>query len=120
MSEQAGSSLDAIAARQAALGRHYEGIAEADRVLAEALASAHTAMRESVRRLDTIARDIERAVSGQDEVAVDTSMGAREFQKFLLTKQREIAAIVADAHELDRSKSAVLARLLARYGGSAG
>ena len=35
-------------------------------------------------------------------------MGAREFQRFLVAKQREIAAVVADAHELDRAKAAVL------------
>ncbi|KZS85241.1 MULTISPECIES: DUF4226 domain-containing protein [Mycobacterium] len=120
MSDQAGSSPDAIAARQAVLGRQYEAIAEADRALAEALAGAHAAMRESIRRLDAIAADIERAVSDQGELAVDTSIGAREFQRFLLDKQREITAIVADARELDRTKSAVLARLLAQYAGPGG
>ncbi|KZS81239.1 hypothetical protein A4G29_13600 [Mycobacterium kansasii] len=120
MSEQAGSSPDVIAARQAVLGRQYEAIAEADRALAEALASAHATMRESIRRLDAIAADIERAVSDQAELAVDTPVGAREFQRFLLDKQREITAIVADARELARTKSAVLGRLLAQYAGPAG
>ncbi|OOK76423.1 hypothetical protein BZL30_4077 [Mycobacterium kansasii] len=117
MSEQAGSSPDAIAARQAVLGSQYQAITEADRVLAEALASAHATMRESIRRLDAIAADIERAVSDQAELAVDTPLGAREFQRFLLDKQREITTIVAGARELDHTKSAVLARLLAQYAG---
>ncbi|KZS65756.1 DUF4226 domain-containing protein [Mycobacterium pseudokansasii] len=120
MSEQAGSSPDAIAARRALLGRQYEAIVEADRALADALASAHAAMRDSIRRLDEVAADIERAVSDQAELAVDTPVGGREFQRFLLDKQREITAIVADARELDRTKSAVLARLLAQYAGPAG
>jgi hypothetical protein len=47
-------------------------------------------------------------------------MGAREFQKFLVAKQREIAAVVADAHEFDHAKRAVLESLRGDYGGSAG
>ncbi|BCI92403.1 hypothetical protein NIIDMKKI_76090 [Mycobacterium kansasii] len=49
-----------------------------------------------------------------------TPLGAREFQRFLLDKQREITTIVAGARELDHTKSAVLARLLAQYAGPAG
>jgi hypothetical protein len=120
MSEQAGHSVGAIQARQAALGKHHSAVAEADRVLAEALASAHAVMRESVRRLDAIADEIERAVPGQADLAIDTPLGAREFQRFLLDKQREIAAVVTNAHELDRAKTAVLERLRAQYGASGG
>ena len=89
-------------------------------MLAEALASAHAVMRESVSRLDAIAAEIDRVVSGQADPAVDTPMGAREFQKFLVAKQREIAAVVAHAHELDRAKSAVLQSLRAHYAPPAG
>jgi len=115
MSEKSGPSVAAIQARQAALANQHGTVADADRVLAEVLASAHAAIRESVRRLDAIAAEIERAAPGQDHLAVDTPMGAREFQKFLVAKQREIAAIVADAHELDRAKTAVLEGLRAQY-----
>jgi Domain of unknown function (DUF4226) len=120
MSEQAGTSVGAIQARQAALAKHHDAVAEADRVLAEALAGAHAAMRESVRRLDAIADEIERAVPGQADLAIDTPLGAREFQRFLLAKQREIAAVVTDAHELDRAKRAVLDGLRDQYAASAG
>ncbi len=120
MSEQAGPSVAALQARQSALASQHRTASDADRVLAEVLASAHTAMRESIRRLDAIAAEIERAVPAQVELAVDTPMGAREFSKFLVAKQREIAAIVADAHELDRAKSAVLESLRARYAAPAG
>lgn len=120
MSEQSGPSVAAIQARQAALADQHGTVADADRVLTEVLASAHTAIRESVRRLDAIAGEIERAASDQDHLAVDTPMGAREFQRFLVAKQREIAAIVADAHELDRAKTAVLEELRAHYAVSSG
>jgi hypothetical protein len=120
MSEQSGPSVAAIQARQVALTNQHGTVADADRVLAEVLASAHAAIRESIRRLDAIADEIERAAPGRDGLAVDTPMGAREFQKFLVAKQREIAAIVADADELDRAKTAVLEGLRAQYTVSAG
>lgn len=118
MSEQAGSSVAVIQERQALLARQHDAVAEADRELADVLASAHAAMRESVRRLDAIAAELDRAVPDQDQLAVDTPMGAREFQTFLVAKQREIVAVVAAAHELDRAKSAVLKRLRAQYTGT--
>jgi hypothetical protein len=120
MSEQAGPSVAAIQARQSALANQHNTVADADRVLTEVLASAHAAMRESIRRLDAIADELDHAVSGQANLAVDTPLGAREFQKFLVAKQREIAAVVTDARELDRAKTAVLERLRERYAGSAG
>jgi hypothetical protein len=120
MSEQSGPSVAAIQARQAALANQHGTVSDADRVLADVLASAHAAIRESIRRLDAIADEIERAAPDQDHLAVDTPMGAREFQKFLVAKQREIAAIVADAHELDRAKTTVLEGLRAQYAFSAG
>jgi hypothetical protein len=84
-------------------------------VLAEVLASAHAATRESIRRLEAIAEEIERAAAGRTDLAVDTPMGAREFHRFLADKQREIAAVVADARELGRAKTAVLDGLRAQY-----
>lgn len=118
MSEQSGPSVAAIQARQAALADQHRTVADADRVLAEVLATAHAAMGESIRRLDAIADEIERVAPDQDHLAVDTPMGAREFQRFLVAKQREIAAIVADARELDRAKTAVLEELRAHYASS--
>ncbi|BBX75650.1 DUF4226 domain-containing protein [Mycobacterium shinjukuense] len=105
----------ATAARQALLARQQGTVADADRVLAEVLAGAHAAMRDSVRRLDAIAAEIDRAVADQDQLAADTPMGAREFHRFLVAKQREIAAIVADAREFAHANSGVLERLRTRY-----
>jgi Domain of unknown function (DUF4226) len=120
MSEQAGPSVAAIRARQSALASQHGAVADADGALAEVLASARAAIHESIRRLDAIADEIERAALGRADLAADTPMGAREFQKFLVAKQREIAAVVADARELDRAKTAVLERLQAQYAVSAG
>ena len=120
MSEQAGLSVVAIQTRQAALASQHSTVAEADRVLAETLASAHAEIRESISRLDAIASEIDRAAPDQEDRGVDTPLGAREFQTFLIAKQREIAAVVARAHELDRSKRAVLESLRAQYAVVAG
>ena len=113
-------SVGAIQSKQSALASQHGAAADADRVLAEALASAHAATRESLRRLDAIAEEIERAATGRAGLAVDTPIGAREFHKFLVTKQREIAAVVADAHALSHAKRAVLDGLRAQYSSPAG
>ena len=111
MSEQAGPSVAAIQARESVLASQHGTSADADRVLAEVLASAHAAIRESIERLDAIAEQIDRAVLHQADLAIDTPLGAREFQRFLLAKQREIAAVVAEVRELDHAKKAVLESL---------
>lgn len=109
MSQQHG--MGAIAARQAALDDRHATIVDADRVLADAVADAHAALRDSVLRLDLIAADIER----MRDLAIDTPLGAWEFQRYLLDKQREIAAVVTEARDLSRAKSAVLRGLREQY-----
>lgn len=115
MSEQPGPSLEAVEARRSALASQHGATSAADRALTEVLTSAHAAARDSVRRLDSIAEQIDRAVTNQTGLAVDTPMGAREFQKFLMAKQREIAAVVDEAREFGRAKRAVLESLRAQY-----
>jgi Domain of unknown function (DUF4226) len=115
MSEPAGLSVAAMQARQAALVRQHTTVADADRVLAEVLASVHSAVRESCHRLDAIADELDRTVADQDELALDTPTGVHEFQAFLVARQRETAAIVANARELGHVKTAVLEALRAQY-----
>ena len=111
MSDQAGASIAAIAARQADMAVRHRATTDADRVLTETLASAHEAARDSLRRLDAIAAEIVRV----HELAVDTPLGAREFQRFLLAKQHEIATVVTAARDLSRAKGAVLHSLRVHY-----
>lgn len=106
--EQGGLSVEAIAAQQAELSARHSAAANADRVLTEALARVHAATVESVRRLDEIGAEIERAVVDQAAFSLDTAVGAREFQRFLVAKQREILAVVAQARELDAENCAAL------------
>ncbi len=120
MTEQAGPSIGAIGEKQAALSTQHSAATDADRVLAEALASAHAATAEGIRRLDAIATEIDGAVTNQAALGLDTAIGAREFQKFLIAKQREILAVVSDARELNGAKKAVLEKLSEHYTASAG
>ncbi|WP_156686272.1 DUF4226 domain-containing protein [Mycobacterium sp. Marseille-P9652] len=116
MPERAGPSIDAVRARQAQLARRHDAITDADRVLADVLTTAHAAMRESLGRLEAIGEDIENAVANQADLALDTPSGAREFQRFLLAKHREISAVLAEARELGREKRTVLDGLRTQYG----
>lgn len=115
MPEQPGHSLEAVEARRSTLASQHGAASEADLVLTDVLNTAHSAACESVRRLDAIAEQIDHAVVQQANLAVDTPMGAREFHKFLLDKQREIAAVVAGARELAQAKRAALENLRAQY-----
>ena len=120
MPEQQPGPLEAVEARRSALASQHGTASEADRVLTEVLTSAHEAARESVRRLDSIAEQIDHATVHQADLALDTPMGAREFQKFLMAKQREIATVVTEAREFGQAKRAVLQNLRARYGADGG
>jgi hypothetical protein len=114
------SSVAAARARQSALSSQHRGAADADLILAQVLAGAHASARESVRRLDAIAEQIDHATRHQTDLAIDTPLGAREFQRFLTAMQREIVEVVTDARELDRSNKAVLENLRPQYGPHAG
>lgn len=119
VAEQGGLSIGAIGDQQTALSKRHTASAEGDRVLAEALATAHAATVEGVRRLDAIAAEIDSAVTNQAAFSIDTAVGAREFQRFLVAKQREITAVVSEARELDGAKRAVLDTLGEHYGSAA-
>lgn len=115
MTEQPEPSVSAMQTRQAALAAQYATVTDADRTLVDALVTAHAATVEGTARLDAIAAEIGQAVQNQATLALDTPAGAREFQRFLIAKQREIIAIVAHAHELDAAKKAAVKALPAQY-----
>ncbi len=119
MPEQAGRSIAAIGEQQAAASTRYVAAADADRALVQALADAHAATVEAVGQLDEIAAEIDSAVANQAALGLDTAVGAREFQKFLIAKQREISTVVSNAREVDSAKKAVLETLREHYTGSA-
>ena len=120
MAGQAGGGVEALGARQAALSARHAASTEADRALVEALAGAHAATVEGIQRLDAIAAEIDGAVTNQAALALDTALGAREFQKFLIAKQQEISAVVSRAREVDGASGAALDTLREHYTTPAG
>lgn len=118
MADQTGHSVAAIQDTQAALVAQHSAVSEVDHVLREALASAHAATVEGLSRLDVITHELNRAVQNQAALALDTPVGTRQFQKFLLAKQQEIVAVITEARELNEAKRAVLEALRRQYTGS--
>jgi hypothetical protein len=115
MAEHTGLSVAAIQARQAALVARHSEVSDVDSVLREAVARAHAATVAGLARIDAIAEEIERAVQNQAVLALDTPLGNREFQKFLVAKQHEIISVIAEARELDALNKAVLQGITPHY-----
>jgi hypothetical protein len=111
MPEKAGATASAITARQAALASRHAAAAEADGSLSQMLSGAHAATVDAVGRLEAIAADIDPAAG----FAVDTPLAARELQRYLIAKQRDIIAVVAEARDRNEADTARLASLRSAY-----
>jgi Domain of unknown function (DUF4226) len=115
MAEQSGQSAAAPVTRLSALANQYRAVAAADLQLAEALAEAHTAGVNALERLDRIEAEIDSAVADPGLFAADTGAGARELQRFLIGKQREITAVVAETAERAKLKADAVKELIGLY-----
>lgn len=99
MADHSGPGAGALEAARTALTLRQAGAAGADRILAEIISGAHAATVAGINRLGAIAADIADAVPGG--YPTDNALAAREFQRYLVAKQREVHAVVAEAHRLD-------------------
>ncbi len=115
MAEQSGQSSDTLQARLDALSQRHSGVAEADRRLADAVATAHAVTVAALEHLDRIEAEIDSAVTAAQVLALDAPAGARDMQRFLIAKQREILAVVTEASEQSAMKTAVVQELLDAY-----
>ena len=111
MSQQ-GNSAAALEAARRALAARDADLADADRVLAAAVADAHAVAVESIGRIDAIKADVDAAVSDQPK---DSAAGAREFGRNLVTKNRDIAAVITEAVAEAQAKTVALKELQERY-----
>lgn len=102
-----GSAAAALAARDIAL-------ADADRVLADLVRDAHAMATESIRRIDTVRAAIDAAVA---ECQIRDSASGRDFARFLIDKNRELHAIIAEAAVAAAAKTVALQELTAVYRG---
>jgi len=110
-----GLSAQALEAARSVLAGRDRDLAAADHQLADIVSGAHTIATGAIRRLDTVAAEIESAVQRKAELAEDTALGAREFSRFLIAKQREIIDIVTEAKANAAAKTVVLRELRDRF-----
>lgn len=115
MSEEADPTASAAEVTRAALAARYEAVVAADQVLAAAVTDAHNLTVEALGRLDAIGVEIENAVAQQHLLALDTSAGAREFQRFLLDKHHDIIAVLTEATAYADTKVLGLQALTDQY-----
>ena len=100
-----------ITAREALLVDHHAGNTQLDRQLSEIIVGAHENVLNSSARLRHIADEIERLAASPETLPTDTAMGAAEFHRFLIAKQKEIVNIIEDAVADAAARRERLARL---------
>ena len=115
MAEQAGAGVAAAKHREAVLAGRFTTVAGADSQLQTVLRDGHEVVMQYGRRLDAIKRAIDNAVARQGSLALDTPAGAREFQRFLSARHKEILDVVTDAQRSDAAQQAQVDALTTHY-----
>ena len=110
---QEGDAADAIRGAEAALAHQNSTTAQVDLQVVTAVLNAHQQNAEGREALNRLQHDIEAAVTTRSDL--DTPAGARDFQRFLIGKLRDIRAVVANASLDDTSNSALMAAWTSLY-----
>jgi hypothetical protein len=110
---QEGDAADAIRSAEVALARQNSMTAQVDLQVVTAVLNAHQKAAAGNEALTRLQRDIEGAVTTRSDL--DTPAGARDFQRFLIGKLRDIRAVVAGASLDDTSDSALMAAWTSLY-----
>lgn len=111
-----GAAADAIARAEEALSQQNTVSSQLDMQVISAILNAHRTSVEGGQALGALQREVEAAVHTRSDL--DTPAGARDFQRFLIGKLRDIRAIVLDASLDDTSKSALMAAWTSLYDAS--
>jgi hypothetical protein len=111
---QEGAAADAIRSAEAALAHQNSATAQVDLQVVTAVLNAHQKNAEGREALNRLQHDIEAAVTTRSDL--DTPAGARDFQRFLIGKLRDIRDVVANANLDDTSNSALMAAWTSLYG----
>jgi Domain of unknown function (DUF4226) len=111
-----GEAAEAIAGAEAALAHQNSASSQLDLQVISAIMNAHLKTVEGRDALITLQRDTEAAVHTRSDL--DTPAGARDFQRFLIGKLRDIRAVVMNASLDDTSKSALMAAWTSLYDAS--
>lgn len=113
---QEGDAADAIRTAEVALAHQNSTAAQVDLQVVTAVLNAHQRTAASRDALDALQREIEGAVATRTDL--DTPAGARDFQRYLIGKLRDIQAVVAGASLDDTSNSALMAAWTSLYNSS--
>ena len=110
---QEGAAADAIRDAEAALAHQNSASAQVDLQVVTAVLNAHQKNAEGREALNRLQHDIEAAVTTRSDL--DTPAGARDFQRFLIGKLRDIRDVVVNASLDDTSNSALMAAWTSLY-----
>ncbi|CCK49929.1 Conserved protein of unknown function [Mycobacterium canettii CIPT 140060008] len=113
-----GDAARAIADAEAALAHQNSATAQLDLQVVSAILNAHLKTVEGGESLHELQQEIEAAVRIRSDL--DTPAGARDFQRFLIGKLRDIREVVATASLDAASKSALMAAWTSLYDASKG
>lgn len=111
-----GAAAEAIADAEAALAHQNSASSQLDLQVISAIMNAHLKTVEGAEALSTLQRETEAAVQNRSDL--DTPAGARDFQRFLIGKLRDIRTVVMTASLDDTSKSALMAAWTSLYDAS--
>lgn len=111
-----GDAAEAIADAEAALAHQNSASSQLDLQVISAIMNAHLKNVEGREALTKLQRETEAAVQTRSDL--DTPAGARDFQRFLIGKLKDIRAVVANASLDDTSKSALMAAWTSLYDAS--
>src|SRR5271166_2431524 len=115
---QQGEAARAIADAEAALAHQNSASSQLDLQVISAILNAHLKALEGRDALDRLQQETEAAVRTRSDL--DTPAGARDFQRFLIGKLRDIREVVANVSLDDTSKSALMAAWTSLYNASKG
>ncbi len=108
-----GAAAEAIAGAEAALAHQNSASSQLDLQVISAIMNAHLRTVDGAEALGALQRETEAAVQTRSDL--DTPAGARDFQRFLIGKLRDIRAVVMNASLDDTSKSALMAAWTSLY-----
>jgi hypothetical protein len=115
---ESGAAAEAIAHAEAALAQQNSTSSHLDMQVVSAILNAHLNAIEGKEALTNLQHETEAAVQTRSDL--DTPAGARDFQRFLIGKLRDIRAVVLNASLDDTSKSALMAAWTSLYDASGG
>ncbi|MGH3966726.1 MAG: DUF4226 domain-containing protein, partial [Mycobacterium sp.] len=113
-----GGAAEAMADAEAALAHQNSASSQLDMQVITAILNAHLNALEGREGLARLQRETEAAVRTRSDL--DTPAGARDFQRFLIGKLKDIRAVVLNASLDDTSKSALMAAWTSLYDASKG